>query len=185
MTARRSRPGVVVSVLRSAAYHGDLPLFQSFLSEFKRTQDRQDQRRLITAMTEFRDPEAVQAGMQEVLSGRVKLADGFVLLFGGQGSPATRKMPFEFLKAHFDEIMKDNPSIFGNSFGSFLPRVGGGFCGMQQSAGRPRPLDRAPGSGRSRQTQIGSPRRKGNHSDSPAQPRSQAAAGKKCGCAPG
>ncbi len=121
-------PDVVRSVLSSAAYHGDLTLFQRYLSEFKKTQDRQDQQRLIGAMTEFRDPAAIQAGMQEVLSGRLKLADGFVLLFGGQGSPATRKMPFEFLKAHFDDLMKDNPSIFGTSFGSFLPGVGGSFC---------------------------------------------------------
>ena len=67
--------------------------------------------------------------MQEVLSGRLKLADSYpLLLFPGQSSPATRKLPFEFVKAHFDQIMKGNPSIFGNSFGAFLPNVGGGFC---------------------------------------------------------
>jgi len=121
-------PDVVGSVLSSAAYHGDLPLFQRFLSEFKETQNRQDQERLIGAMTEFRDPTAIKAGMQEVLTGRLKLADGFVLLFGGQRSPATRRLPFEFLKAHFDEIMKDNPSISGFSFGAFLPTVGRSFC---------------------------------------------------------
>jgi len=121
-------PDVVESVLSSAAYHGDVPLFQRFLAEFKKTPDRQDQQRLLGAMTQFRDPVAVQAGMQEVLSGGVKLADGFLLLFGGQSSPATRKLPFEFVKAHFDEIMKGNPSIFGFSFGAFLPNVGSGFC---------------------------------------------------------
>jgi hypothetical protein len=119
---------VVGSVLSSAAYYGDIALFQSYLAEFKKTQDRQDQERLIGAMTEFRDRAAVEAGMQEVLTGKVKLADGFVLLFGGQGSPDTRKQSFEFVKAHFNEIMKDNPSIFGFSFGSFLPNVGGSFC---------------------------------------------------------
>ena len=89
-------PDVVASVLSSAAYHGDLSLFQRFLAEFKKTQDRQDQQRLIGAMTEFRDPAAVQAGMQEVLTGKVKLADGFPLLFAGQGSPATRRFPSSF-----------------------------------------------------------------------------------------
>ena len=121
-------PDVVGSVLSSAAYHGDITLFQSFLAEFKKTQDRQDQQRLIGAMTEFRDPAAIEAGMQEVLARRVKLADGFPLLFGGQGSPVTRKHAFEFVKAHFDEIMKDKPSIFGNSFGAILPSVGRSFC---------------------------------------------------------
>jgi len=37
-------------------------------------------------------------------------------------------MPFEFVKAHFDEILKDNPNIFGFEFGGMLPRVGQGFC---------------------------------------------------------
>jgi hypothetical protein len=32
------------------------------------------------------------------------------------------------VKTHFDEIMKNNPSIFGFSLGSFLPNVGAGFC---------------------------------------------------------
>src|SRR5580700_8008207 len=41
------------------------------------------------------------------------------------GEPVT--LPFEFVKAHFDELMKDNPSIFGNSFGSFLPYGGSRF----------------------------------------------------------
>ena len=121
-------PDVVESVLSSAAYYGDLPLFQRFLAEFKKTQDRQDQRRLLGAMTDFRDPAAIQAGMQEVLSGRVKLVDGFLLLFGGQSSPATRKLPFEFVKANFDQLMKGNPSIFGFSFGARLPNVGRNFC---------------------------------------------------------
>jgi cytosol alanyl aminopeptidase len=124
-------PEVVGALLSSAAWHGDSTLFQAFLAEFRKTQDRQDKERLIGALASFRDPAAVEAGMQEVLTGRVRLADGFPLLFGGQGAAATRKLAFEFLKAHFDEIMKDNPSIFGSSFGSFLPQVGSSFCDAQ------------------------------------------------------
>ena len=72
------------------------------------------------AMISFRDPAAVTAAMQSVLSGKVALADGFLLLLvPGQASPNTQKMAFEFLKAHFDEIMKNHPSIFGNDLGSF------------------------------------------------------------------
>jgi alanyl aminopeptidase len=121
-------PDVVQSVLTTSAYYGDKLLFQSFLAEFKRTQDRQDQQHLLVALIQFRDPAAVEAGMEEVLSGRVKLADGYPLLFGGRESLAARRLPFEFVKTHFDEIMKNNPSIFGFSLGSFLPNVGAGFC---------------------------------------------------------
>jgi hypothetical protein len=37
-------------------------------------------------------------------------------------------MAFDFIKAHFDEIMKDNPSIFGNDLGTYLPQSGASFC---------------------------------------------------------
>jgi len=81
---------------------------------------RRDKQRLMQAMISFRDPAAVTAAMQSVLSGKVALADGFLLLLvPGQASPNTQKMAFEFLKAHFDEIMKNHPSIFGNDLGSF------------------------------------------------------------------
>jgi alanyl aminopeptidase len=40
-------------------------------------------------------------------------------------------MPLEFVKAHFDEIMKDKPNIFGFDLGGMLPRVGAGFCDAQ------------------------------------------------------
>jgi alanyl aminopeptidase len=119
---------VAGALLLAAAYHGDVALFQSFLAEYKRTQDRLDKQRLMNAMAGFRDPAAVEAGLREVLAGTVKLADGFQLLFGGQASPAARKIPFEFIKAHFDELMKDNPSIFGFSLGAELPQVGSSFC---------------------------------------------------------
>jgi alanyl aminopeptidase len=67
--------------------------------------------------------------MQAVLTKKVALTDGFLLLLApGQGYSETRRMPFDFLKAHFDEIMKDKPSIFGFDLGSFLPRVGQSFC---------------------------------------------------------
>ena len=56
---------------------------------------------------------------------------------------------------------------------------------LVDTAGRSRPLDGAPGGGRSGQTETGAAGRKGNHSDSAAQPRLQAVAGKKCGGAPG
>jgi alanyl aminopeptidase len=123
---------VLGSVLSTAGFHGDLALMQRFLDAFGKTQDRQDQQRLMSAMLAFRDPKAIEAGMQTVLSGKIALKDGFLLIVAaGQRSPQTRKMPLDFVKAHFDEIMKDKPNIFGFDFGGMLPRVGSGFCDAQ------------------------------------------------------
>jgi hypothetical protein len=63
-----------------------------------------------------------------VASGRVSLSDGVSLLFGGQRSRSTQNLAFEFIKSHFDELLKDNPSLFGFSLGRFLPFVGGSWC---------------------------------------------------------
>jgi alanyl aminopeptidase len=117
------------SVLRTAAYYGDKALFDRYLAEFLKTQDPQVKRDLINDMIAFRDPQAIEASMQAVLSRKVPIADGFLLLLApGYDSPDTRKLPFEFLKAHFDEIMKDHPNIFGFDLGAFLPQVGQSFC---------------------------------------------------------
>ena len=121
-------PDVVGAVLGTAAYYGDMELYRRFLAEFKKSRDRRDRQQLLGALMGFREPEALDAGRQEVASGGVQLIDGFPLLFAGGSLPATRKGSFEFLKAHFDRIMAGNPSIFGNSLGAFLPGVGGSFC---------------------------------------------------------
>jgi alanyl aminopeptidase len=125
-------PEVLASVLSVAGFHGDLPLMRRFLSAFQSTKDAQDRQRLMQAMLAFRDPKAIEAGMQMVSSGKIPLADGFLLIIAtGQNSVKTRKLPFEFIKQHFDRIMAGNPSIFGFDFGGVLPRVGASFCDAQ------------------------------------------------------
>jgi alanyl aminopeptidase len=120
-------PDVVNAVLSSAGYYADSALFQSFLAEFQKTNDRREQQSLLIAMTPFRDPLAAEMGMQAVLSKKVALADGFPLLVGARGRPAGRTQ-LDFVKTHFEELMKDHPSIFGFDFGSLLPYIGYGFC---------------------------------------------------------
>ncbi len=125
-------PEVVGAVLNTAAYYGDLALFNRYLAEFKKTQDRQEKQRLLRAMTSFRDRGAIEAAMQSVLSGNISLADGFTLMIApGQSQSDTRRMPFEFVKSHYQEIIKGKPSIFGFDLGAFLPRVGSSFCDKQ------------------------------------------------------
>ena len=121
-------PDIVQAVLGTAAYYGDLALFRRFLAEFEKSKDVQNKRRLLAAMAEFRDPAAIRTGMEEVLSGRIRLVDGMNLLRAGQKWRATSKIGFDFLRAHFDEIMKGNPSVFGFSLGAVLPRTGEGMC---------------------------------------------------------
>jgi alanyl aminopeptidase len=124
-------PEVAGDVLRTAAYYGDLSLFNRYLAEFEKTQDRQDRQRLLTAMRAFRDPLAVKAAFEAVLDRKIAFADSFPLLFSGEDFAETRKLSFEFIKAHFDQIVSGHPSIFGNDLGGYLPQSGASFCDAQ------------------------------------------------------
>jgi alanyl aminopeptidase len=105
-------------------------MLDRFVTEFKKTSDRQERQRITRAIMNFRDPEAVKAAMQTVLSGEIPLIEGggYLLVYAGQGSAATRKMPFEFVKEHFDEIAAKRPTGGGFDFGALLPRVGQSYC---------------------------------------------------------
>jgi cytosol alanyl aminopeptidase len=125
---------LVDSVIQTTAYWGDKSLFDRFLGEFKKTTDRQVRSQLIGAMSSFRDPAAINAAMQAVVKGDIPFLEGAGPLFGGQGDPATRKMAFEFLKAHYDEITAKMPTGGGFDFGTVLPQVGASYCDAQSKA---------------------------------------------------
>jgi alanyl aminopeptidase len=124
-------PNMVNAVLGTAAFYGDKDLFERFLAEFKKTQDKQVRGRLIGAMGSFRDRAAIEAGMNALISDQIPFMEGAFLLFNGQEDAATRKMPLDFLKAHYDQVVSKMPSGGGFDFGSVLPQVGGSYCDAQ------------------------------------------------------
>ena len=69
--------------------------------------------------------------MNALLAGDIPFAEGGFLLFSGQDQASTRKVAFDFVKAHFDQIAAKMPSGGTFEFGSLLPQVGGSFCDLQ------------------------------------------------------
>jgi len=124
-------PDITPAVLATAAYYGDKALFDKLLEAFKDSKDRQERQRILSALVSFRDPAAIEAGYHAVLSGDVPFIQGAQLMFAGQGEEATRKMPFEFLKANYDEIVAKRPQGGGSDFGARLPAVGSSYCDPQ------------------------------------------------------
>jgi len=123
---------MVAATLGTAAYYGDKSLFDRFMAQLKKTNDRQERGRILNAMQQFRDPASIEAGMKAVLAGDVPFIEGgALLLFAGHNSEATRKMPFEFMQAHFDEIAAKRPTGGGSDAGAYFPRVGQSFCDAQ------------------------------------------------------
>jgi alanyl aminopeptidase len=130
---KRVDPNMVGAVLQTYAYYGDKATFEKFLTQYKKTKDRQDRERLLRGMAAFRDPAAIGALQQAVLAGEIPMVEGGgdLLLGAGQNSAATRQMPFRFLKAHYDQIVKDRPTGGGMDFGGMLPRTGQSYCDAQ------------------------------------------------------
>jgi alanyl aminopeptidase len=79
-------------------------------------------------MGSFRDPAAIVAGMNALTGGDIPFIQGSSLLFTGQGQESTRKLAFEFLKAHWDQVVAKMPTGGGFDFGADLPRVGRSYC---------------------------------------------------------
>ena len=125
-------PDVRDAVLMTAAYYGDRGLFDRFFAAYQKSEDAQEKQSLLIALIGFRDKQIVQDELGFVESGKVPLPDGFVFLFApGQASPEMRKLPFEAITAHYDELLKNYPNVFGFGLGAFLPRGGRGFCDQQ------------------------------------------------------
>jgi alanyl aminopeptidase len=125
-------PSVVTAVLGTAAYYGDKALFDRFVAQVEKTQDRQERERVLGAMSRFRDPAAIEAGMNAVLSGKIPFMEGLSLLFLGQLEPSTRTMALAFMKAHFDEIAAKRPTGGGFDAGAAFPDVGSTYCSADQ-----------------------------------------------------
>jgi alanyl aminopeptidase len=121
-------PNMLSTVLSTAAFYGDEALFDRFLAVLKKTQDKQTRQAIITSMGGFRDPAAVTAGMNAVLDGDIPFIEGARLLFSGQRESATRKLAFEFLQAHWDQVIAKMPTGGGFDFGAVLPQVGESYC---------------------------------------------------------
>jgi alanyl aminopeptidase len=120
--------------LNTAAYYGDKSLFDRLVTEFKKTQDRPERELLLDALSSFRDPAAIQAGKQMLISDEIPFNEGvYSLLFAGGNFPTTRALPFEFFKTHYDEILaKRTGGVF--DAGAYFPYVGAPFCDSKSEA---------------------------------------------------
>jgi alanyl aminopeptidase len=121
-------PDVLRSILPTAAYHGDRALFDRMLRELAKTKDLRQRAALIVALGSFRGPELVQSALDLVIHSDIDTRETTELLYSGINDPATERMPFEFVKAHFDEILKRAPSGGGSDFGAVLPYSAASFC---------------------------------------------------------
>jgi alanyl aminopeptidase len=121
-------PDMLSAVLSTAAFSGDQPLFDTLLRELEKTKDLHQRAVMIGALASFRDPKIVNESLNLLLDPELDVRESARLLFGPLGDRATEKMPFEFVKANYDPLLKRIPSGGGSDGGAFLPFVGTPLC---------------------------------------------------------
>jgi alanyl aminopeptidase len=128
----KSRQGIdanmVNPVLTTAAAFGDRALFDTMAAELGKTTDLQQRSRIVAAMGSFREPAIVRTAMEMLIHSDIDVKEALPLLLRPLGAPETRKLPFEFVKANYDELVKHLPIGGGLDARAFLPFVGQGSC---------------------------------------------------------
>jgi len=128
----KTRKGIdanmVNPVLSTAAQFGDRALFDAMLAELDKTTDRQQRSQLIGAISVFREPALARAVLDMVIHSKLDVRESFFMMMGPLGARETQKLPFEFVKANYDELLKRLPEGGGFDARAFLPFVGGNVC---------------------------------------------------------
>jgi alanyl aminopeptidase len=122
-------PDIISPVLSTAAYHGGRDLFDRYLKAARAIESRTDRLRLYSALGSFRDPAIAREAMNLVLSEGFDIRESLGILMASQATPAIRRMRFDFVKQHFDDLIKRLPAEGGFQLGARLPaNVGNVFC---------------------------------------------------------
>ena len=117
-------PDLAGTALRIAALGGDRKLFDRFREAAKKAGERNDRRRLLSSMGAFGDPAIRREALSLFLTDEFDPNEARTLLFGSLGTDEGRAAFWDFLRAHFDAVVKKTP---GEAAGS-LPRYLSGFC---------------------------------------------------------
>jgi len=115
-------------VAPAGANQSHAALARKFLDAALKTQDRQSQRRILNALTSFRDPAAADVAHAALMTGKIDFTSGINLLFAGGGDLPGREYRLRWIEQNFDRILQDHPEVFGFPTASFLPRAGEGMC---------------------------------------------------------
>jgi alanyl aminopeptidase len=117
-------PDLVDRVLEIAAQHGDRPLYDKWLAAAKAEKDRAERRRLLGALSSFRDPAVVSDALAVTLTDAFDPREGMTLFWGATREPATRKLAWKFMLDHFDALVQKLPRDYASRF----PFAASGIC---------------------------------------------------------
>jgi alanyl aminopeptidase len=102
-------PEMLPAVLTVAARHGDAELFTALLAEAKRSKDRRERGRILSALAVFRDPSVQGLALHLTLSPDFDARESIAVLWEAAADRATREGAWAFLKANFDRLAERLP----------------------------------------------------------------------------
>jgi alanyl aminopeptidase len=122
-------PNLLAPALQTAAAFGDRALFDQLMAAAKSANDSTEQSTLLRALASFRNPDLAQKAMALLLTPDFDARQAFYpLMFQPLENRTTARIPFEFTRAHWDELVERLPHEVGSDYAAALPRVGGGIC---------------------------------------------------------
>jgi aminopeptidase N/puromycin-sensitive aminopeptidase len=119
--------GAVVSV---AAHHGDTELYNQFKAQMPKVKSPQQYYRYFYALADFPQPVLIQQTLDSTLTQEVRGQDLYILI-GLLRNPASQNAAWDFMRQHFDEIMKKTGGGLGG-VGVFLYGAQS-FCDTQKA----------------------------------------------------
>lgn len=117
-------PEIAQHIVPLVARHGDQKLFNELLAAARREKDATNRGVMLSGLGGFADPLLSRAGLNIVLGNEFPVHEALKLLYGPMGQPSTRRLPFLFVKEHFDALL----GILPREGGARLSGVGGALC---------------------------------------------------------
>ena len=118
-------PALADPIVRVAAAHGNLALYERLMAAARRAVSPDERYRYFNAAAEFRDPGVIDRALQRVLSSEVRNQDASLYLARFFGNPVARPRAWAFLKEHWTEL-EPKITIVGGDVS--LAAALGSFC---------------------------------------------------------
>lgn len=115
---------MLATVLGIAASDGDVALFDRLEAAARKEQDRRTRGQILTALGQFRDPAAVEKGLQLVLAGKFDIREAGGVAWELSGDRVSRAMAYDWVKRSFDPLAAALPE----QYSAALVYMAIGFC---------------------------------------------------------
>jgi alanyl aminopeptidase len=112
---------MVRQALKVAAEHGTTELFDRYLTAAKKETDSFLKPSLVAALGYFRDPQLAHRALELVMNGTFDPRIGIRIFRAMSQEPGVGRLPYEFTKAHYDELAARLPSGIGTDYAAQLP----------------------------------------------------------------